>query len=145
LCAASAIRRVCSTFVFALGSIVFGVTARAAELTATATHENPAFAVLASRLAAGRDGYVYLVSPQYLVRFRLDGSGKVGHALGEAATGIAANRAGIIATSQAHYTHSLKLWGPDFATIGAASDFLVSDAVEWGAPSDVAAGPSGDF
>ncbi len=72
-------------------------------------------------------------------------SGKEGAEVTYALRMVAANASGVIATANAHFNHSVKLWTRDFRELGSVNDFLVSDQVQWQAPTDVEAGPSGDF
>jgi outer membrane protein assembly factor BamB len=117
----------------------------AAELSQVISREDPNFQIAQSRLAIGRDGRVYLGSSTYVLRMERDGSGRRGSKVTYALTMVAANADGIIATSNAHFNHSINLWDRNFAKLGADSDFLVSDLVQWNAPFDVQAGASGDF
>jgi outer membrane protein assembly factor BamB len=58
---------------------------------------------------------------------------------------VAARKDGTIATAEAHFPHRVAFWDKSFAPLGHVPDFLVSDTVQWNAPSDVVAGESGDF
>ncbi|HEY5146237.1 MAG TPA: hypothetical protein VII82_05700, partial [Polyangiaceae bacterium] len=119
--------------------------AAADQLKQVVSREDPLFEVATSRLVAGRDGDVYLSGNRYLLRTKPDGSDKHGSEVTYAVNRVAANAAGIMATANGHFVHSVKFWTTDFKSIGNVSDFLVNDAVEWWAPYDVEAGASGDF
>ena len=42
--------------------------------------------------------------------------------------------AGVIATANAHFNHSVTLWSAALEKRGAVDDFLVSDAESWASP-----------
>jgi outer membrane protein assembly factor BamB len=107
--------------------------------------EDPAFDIAGSRLALGRDGYVYLGASHHLVRMKPDGTDKRGLEVGEALQMFAANANGVVATANGHMLHRVKLWNRAFEEVGSLTDFLVGDQIGWQAPGDVEAGPSGDF
>ncbi len=113
------------------------------------SRHDPALTVAGARLAVGLDGNIYLGSPHgnggYVLRVSPDGRIRTGGKVGYALTAVAANRDGIVATSEAHFAHRTAFWGKDFSSLGHVPDFLVSDAVQWNAPSDVCAGESGSF
>lgn len=133
-----------------LGAWNAAFAAEGVTLSETVSREHPSFRIARSSLAVGLDGKVYLVCDDkprgYIMRIEPDGTGKTGSLLpAEAVTGVAANAQGIIATSHAHFAHRVCLMDPDFKQIGMVNDFLVNDDVQWDSPSDVQAGPSGDF
>ena len=109
------------------------------------SREDPLLNVQAARLAVGRDGRVYLWSDKYVLRVNRDGTGKVGGEVTYALTAATANADGVIATGNGHFNHSVNLWSPKFERLGAVSDFLNNDKVQYFAPSDVQAGAGGDF
>lgn len=113
------------------------------------SRHDPHFDVARSRLAVGRDGNVYLGNGHghggYVLRVSPDGTETRGGPVGHSFTAVAVGKDGTIATAEAHFAHRVALWGPDFAPLGHVPEFLVNDQVQWNAPSDVVAGPSGDF
>jgi outer membrane protein assembly factor BamB len=129
----------------AVASLALAACSSAAELVRHISREDPLFNVAASRLAVGRDGKVYLASGEYVLRINRDGSGKLGGKVTYAMMMAAANADGVIATANGHFNHSVNLWSPSFAAIGAVNDFLNNDTVEYFSPCDVEAGASGDF
>ncbi len=122
-----------------------GSIASAEELQQVVSLEHPSFDVVESRLAIGLDGRVYLASDRYVLHLNPDGSDKQGSVVTYALQMVAANADGIIATANAHFNHSLNLWTRGFEKLASISDFLVNDQVDWQSPTDVEAGPSGDF
>ncbi len=119
--------------------------ASAEELQQVVSLEHPSFDIAASRLALGRDGRVYLASGRYVLRVNPDGSDKEGSEVTYGVRMVAANASGVIATANGHFNHAVKLWTRGFQELGSVADFLDSDATGWYSPSDVEAGPSGDF
>lgn len=123
--------------------------AQGVALEQVVSRHDPALNVTQARLGIGLDGNVYLARPNghggYVLRLspegRVLGGGKVGYSL----TAVAANRDGIVATSEAHFAHRTAFWEKDFTPLGHVPDFLVNDKVQWNAPSDVCAGASGNF
>jgi outer membrane protein assembly factor BamB len=113
------------------------------------SRHDPALNVAEARLAVGLDGDVFLASPHgsggYVLRVSADGRTPSGGKVGYSLTAVAANREGVVATSEAHFAHRTAFWGKSFAALGHVPDFLVSDLVQWNAPSDVCAGESGSF
>jgi hypothetical protein len=113
------------------------------------SRHDPALNVAQARLAVGRDGNIYLGSPHgkggYVLRVSPDGQIRSGGKVGYSLTAVAANRDGIVATSEAHFAHRTAFWDKGFAPLGHIPDFLVNDQVQWNAPSDVCAGQSGSF
>jgi hypothetical protein len=131
----------------ALGVVLALATTRAAravEISTVASREHAAFEIAASRLAVGRDGRVYLSSEAHVLRVERDGSRRQGSPVTYATTMVAANAEGVIAVAHAHFNHSVSILGPRFDERAVSKDFLASDAVGWGSPSDVEAGAS-DF
>jgi outer membrane protein assembly factor BamB len=122
-----------------------GVPAKAKEMTRVISREHPAFDIARSRLAVGRDGRVYLASDHFVLGMEPDGSRKIGGVVTDSLWMAAANADGVIATANAHFNHSVNLWGRDLQPVGGVSDFLVSDEVEFRSPTDVEVGESGDF
>lgn len=113
------------------------------------SRHDPALNVAQARLAIGLDGNLYLGSPHggggYVLRISPDGGTRIGGKVGYSLTAVAANKDGIVATSEAHFAHRTAFWSKDFSPLGHVPDFLVSDAVQWNAPSDICAGESGSF
>jgi outer membrane protein assembly factor BamB len=114
------------------------------------SREHPQFNAAQARLAAGRDGLVYLgsIGPDntaYVVRMTRSGHDKFGGAVTYALVNVAANRDGVVATANGHFAHKVTLYDQNLKQYGEAADFLVGDNVGWDAPSHVEAGESGDF
>jgi hypothetical protein len=125
-----------------------GAMAAAAGLEQIVSREDPTFNVADSALTIGRDGLVYLSSGgnnSFTLRLARDGKDKVGGATVYAAHNATANAAGLIATSNAHFSHSIQIYRSDFSKLAAVADFLNSDQAGWDAPADVEAGAGGDF
>jgi outer membrane protein assembly factor BamB len=120
-------------------------SARATALIRYVSREDPLLNVQAARMAVGRDGRVYLRSDKYVLRVDRDGTGKLGGEVTYALTAATANADGVIATGNAHFSHSVNLWSPGFERLGTVRDFLNNDQVEYFAPGDVQAGSGGDF
>ena len=119
------------------------VAAAQIRLEQIVSRENPAFQCERARLCAGRDGRVYLAScatPSFVLRLDRDGRGKVGATVGYALTGVAANADGVLATSNAHFSHRVALYDRSFKEVVTVDDFLVNDQVGWDAPGHVEAG-----
>jgi len=126
--------------------------AQAAEpvvLEQIVSRHDPHFKIAAARLTVGHDGNIYLANGAgdggYVLRVSADGKERLGGIVGYALTGVAANGEGVVATSEAHFSHRVAFWGRDFSPLGHVPDFLVSDTVQWNAPSEVEAGLDGDF
>lgn len=132
-----------------LAAACLAVTPALAEtLDNVISRENPKFHATQVVLTVGRDGKVYLASndnPGYVLRLALDGAGKLGGEVIYALQNCAANADGIIATANAHFSHSVNLYSPTFEKLATVADFLVSDATGWDAPVRVEAGTGGDF
>lgn len=113
------------------------------------SRHDPHFKIGAARLTVGRDGNIYLGNGApdggYVLRVSPDGKQRFGGTVGYALTGVAAGKDGTVATSEAHFSHRVAFWGRDFSPLGNVPDFLVSDVVQWNAPSEVEAGIDGDF
>ena len=138
--------------IFALLVPVLSVSTEGVEpvvLTQVVSRHDPHFDVARSRMSIGRDGYVYLVNGGgnggYVLRVSPDGRDRFGGTVGYSAQSVAADRNGTVATAEAHFAHRAAFWGKRFAALGHVPDFLVSDQVQWNAPSDICAGASGDF
>ena len=119
------------------------VAAAQIRLEQIVSRENPAFQCERARLFAGRDERVYLAScatPSFVLRLDRDGRGKVGATVGYALTGVAANADGVLATSNAHFSHRVALYDRSFKEVVTVDDFLVNDQVGWDAPGHVEAG-----
>jgi hypothetical protein len=113
------------------------------------SRHDPHFDVARARLSVGRDGNIYLANGGgkggYVLRVSPDGKDRLGGAVGYSMQAVAARKDGTIATAEAHFPHRVAFWDKSFAPLGHIPDFLVSDTVQWNAPSDVVAGESGDF
>ncbi|MFI8931777.1 hypothetical protein ACIG3E_29405 [Streptomyces sp. NPDC053474] len=110
---------------------------------------DPKFEPWAARLGVGRDDQVYVASSaapaSVVLRLSLDGSTtRVGKA-GSALLAVTANRAGVIATAEHHFSHRVAFWDKDFRPLGSCDEFTVNDTDGYFAPPAVEAGPSGDF
>jgi len=122
----------------------------AVELIQRVSREHPAFRLDTAHLAVGRDGNVYLIgsgdnSGSYVIRTSPNGERKTGGKVVYAGTSVAANRDGIFATGNAHFSHSVNLYDAHFQSIGSINEFLNNDTVGWNAPTSVECGTSGDF
>ncbi|MBV8312221.1 MAG: hypothetical protein JO344_17715, partial [Planctomycetaceae bacterium] len=123
--------------------VVGQVAAAEIKLEQIVSRENPAFQCERARLGTSRDGWVYVAStttPSYVLRFDRDGRGKVGGAISHALTGVAANADGVLATSNAHFSHKVAIYDKTFKDTVSVNDFLVNDRVGWDAPGHVEAG-----
>ncbi|HEV3386729.1 MAG TPA: hypothetical protein VG097_18075, partial [Gemmata sp.] len=113
------------------------------------SRHDPHFDVARARLSVGRDGNIYLANggPNggYVLRVSPDGREWSGEVVGYSTQAVAANKDGTIATAEGHFAHRVAFWGKGARALGHVPDFLVSDIVQWNAPSDVSAGLSGDF
>jgi outer membrane protein assembly factor BamB len=125
------------------------VQAEPVVLEQVVSRHDPALQVARARLAVGLDGNIYLGSPHssggYVLRVSPNGDTRAGGKVGYSLTAVAANRDGILATAEAHFAHRAAFWGKEFLPLGQVPDFLVSDQVQWNAPSDICAGESGSF
>ena len=121
------------------------VPASGLEVEQFISREDPSFNVVSAQMGVGRDGNLYFSSGDYVLRMNRDGTGRKGGKATFALTGIAANDRGVFATANAHFSHSLNVWKPDFTKIGSVTDFLNNDTVQWNSPYDVQAGASGMF
>ena len=113
------------------------------------SREDPRFNCTAASLTIGRDGMVYLTSAGqdngYILRVSRDGADKLGGASVPAIHNATADKNGLIASSNGHFSHQVALYDREFAKITAVTDFLVNDQVGWDAPGSVEAGAGGDF
>lgn len=113
------------------------------------SRHDPHFDVARARLSVGQDGYIYLANSGgkggYVLRVSPDGRERSGGVVGYSTQAVAASKDGTVATAEGHFAHRVAFWGKNVASLGHVPDFLVSDIVQWNAPSDVCAGPSGDF
>ncbi|MDR3634916.1 MAG: hypothetical protein P4L84_14020 [Isosphaeraceae bacterium] len=141
------LRRRCIHAIAALSLCVSATSgpAAAVELVRHVSRESPLLNVPAARLAIGADGNAYLASGEYVLRIGRDGSGKLGGKVTSALNGATANAGGIIATANAHFSHSVNLWTSRFERLGGVDDFLNNDKVQYLSPCGVEAGASGDF
>ena len=88
---------------------------------------------------------VYLSDSNFVLRVGRDGASKTPGVTGYAIGNVTANANGIIASANAHFQHSIKLWDHNFNGLLENNDFLNSDTVGWQGPAHVEAGQSGDF
>jgi len=109
------------------------------------SRENPNFPGTGGVMTLGRDGNVYLTGNAYVLRVSLDGSQKLGGTVVYAMTGLAANKDGILATANAHFSKSVNLYDPHFTPVGKLDGFRGGDDTGWDGPGAVEAGASGDF
>jgi hypothetical protein len=128
------------------------ITLTAAEpvvLEQVISRQDPHFDVARARLSVGRDGYIYLANGGgkggYVLRVSPDGRERSGGVVGYSTQAVAVSKDGTIATAEGHFAHRVAFWDKGIAPLGHVPDFLVSDTVQWNAPSDVSAGLSGDF
>ena len=82
-------------------------------------------------LTVGRDGNVYLSSVVhdggYILRVSRDGTQKLGGDAVYAMANATANAAGVVASANAHFNHSLNLYHRDLKQFAACNEFLVND------------------
>lgn len=114
------------------------------------SRHHPEFSVAGAQLGLGRDGNVYLANGSatavgQAMCFSLDGALRGAGAVGYATGAVTANAAGLIATAESHLPHRVCLWDQDFTLVTHLAEFTTNNNVGWAAPSDVVAGPSGDF
>jgi outer membrane protein assembly factor BamB len=64
----------------------------------------------------------------------------MGSTTGYALTSAAANAEGVLATSNAHFSHKVAVYDHTFKEVVSVDDFLVNDQVGWDAPGHVEAG-----
>ncbi len=122
--------------------------APAVTLEQIISREDPKFDCAGAVLTVGRDGNVYLsssVQGGYILRVSRDGGQKLGGDAVYAMFNATANTAGVIASANAHFNHSVNLYDRNVKQFAACNEFLVSDTVGWDAPIHVEAGASGDF
>jgi WD40 repeat protein len=125
------------------------IAAEPVVLEQVISRHDPHFDVARARLSVGRDGNIYLANGGsnggYVLRVSPDGRERSGGVVGYSTQAVAANKEGTIATAEGHFAHRVAFWGKGATALGHVPDFLVSDVVQWNAPSDVSAGLSGDF
>ena len=132
---------------FMLAAIYSSPPGRAVTLQQVISRENTTFSLTTNLMNVGLDGNVYLANAgsgdSYLMRLSLTGANKNGAVLAtEAASGVAANASGIIATSHGHYAHCVNIYNSQFALQATQNNFNGSD---FNAPDDVEVGASGNF
>ena len=132
-----------------LAVAALAASAAGETLERVVSREDPGFDCATAGLAAGRDGNVYLFSTgparvAYVMRIGPDGTEKSG---GQVAWNgfneAAANADGVVATANAHFTHSVITYDKKFQQIGACADFKMPGSTS--APTSVCVGASGDF
>ncbi len=126
--------------VFICAAFLTVLPAFAVTLEQVISREHPSFSVTGSHMVVGRDGKVYLFTSDYIMRMTREGKEKLGGKVTYAMWGADANADGIMASANAHFSHSVNLWSPSFGLMGTVNDFLSSDATEWFGPCDVQAG-----
>ncbi len=132
-----------------LGVSIAAPLSPAVTLERIVSREDPKFNCAAAVMTVGRDGNVYLSSVVqdggYILRISRDGTQKRGGDAVYSMANATANAAGIIASANAHFNHSVNLYDASFKQFAACGEFLVNDTVQWDAPARVEAGASGDF
>ncbi len=122
---------------------------QAVELTRTISREDPKFNCAEAVLTVGRDGNVYLSSNvhdgAYILRVSRDGTQKLGGDAVYAMANATANAAGVIASANGHFNHSVNLYDRNVKQFTACNEFLVNDKSGWDAPAHIEAGASGNF
>ena len=103
-----------------------------------------------AHITVGRDGMVYVIgriSPQRPVLLRLgrDGSNPVGIEVSGTPVNATANAEGVVAAAFAHFARNVVLWDRDLRLLGKFVQFSLGSPEGFSAPSNVEAGPSGDF
>ncbi len=132
----------------ALALVAAAPALRAVELERFISREDPKFDCAKAAMTVGRDGNVYLASnanPGYVLRVSPDGGERLGGEVVYALQNATANADGIIATANAHFSHSVNLYDAGFQHLATGNEFLVNDGVGWDAPARVEAGAGGDF
>ena len=140
----------CLLWLVVLNGCFHASFARAEVLDQVVSRESPLFNCKTARMTVGRDGLVYLTGTTngkgFCLRLARDGSAKLGGEVVYAIHNATANKDGLIATANAHFSHSLNLYDASFNKQHAQDDFLVNDQVGWDAPLHVEAGSqSGEF
>ncbi len=137
------------TFATYVAISAMAVPAKAATLEKIISREDPKFNCANSVMTVGRDGNVYLGSNvqggAYVLRVSPDGTKRLGGDVIYALTNATANADGLIATANAHFSHSVNIYDKEFKHLVVCNEFLVNDQVGWDAPSRVEVGASGDF
>jgi hypothetical protein len=121
---------------------------RGEVLETIVSREAPTFDCLQAVMTVGRDGNVYLSSVVrdggFILRISRDGGRRFGGDAVYAMANATANAAGIIASANAHFNHSVNLYDDRMKRLAACGDFL-NEGSGWDAPGRVDAGASGDF
>ncbi len=122
---------------------------QAVTLERIVSREDWKFNCAAAGMTVGRDGNVYLNhSPHdagYILRVSRDGVERRGGDAVYSMANATANAAGVIASANTHFNHSVNLYDRNFNRFTACGEFLGNDQVGWDAPVRVEAGASGDF
>ncbi len=127
------------------------ITIRATEVERLVSLEDPRFDPAKASLSAGLDGRVYLTGFRgdragYVMSLNPDGGDRRDGDTVYALSNATANRDGLIATANAHFSHSVNLYDRQLRLQVSNNDFKNGDDVrDWTAPSRVVAAPSGDF
>lgn len=129
-----------------LGSLAWRHAAAAVTLEQDISREDPKFNCASAALTVGRDGNVYLSSivqnGGYILRVSRDGTKKLGGDAVYAMANATANAAGVIASANAHFNHSVNLYDRNFKQFAACNEFLVNDKAGWDAPCASRRGPA---
>ena len=112
--------------------------AAAVTLEQDISREDPKFNCAIAVLTVGRDGNVYLSSivqnGGYILRVSRDGTHKLGGDAVYAMANATANAAGVIASANGHFNHSVNLYDRNIKQFAACNEFLVNDKAGWDAP-----------
>ena len=139
----------CGAIILTLLEIVSNEPCSAATMQQLISREDPTFNATASRLNVGKDGNIYLSNAAsgtaYVMRIGRDGSGKFGSQVIYAISNATAYAAGIVATGNQHFNHSINIYNQNLTKTGTVNDFLNNDTVGYDAPAHVDTGDSGDF
>jgi len=114
------------------------------KLTQILSREHPNFPKTGGVMTVGDDGNVYIAGTTYVLRVSRDGK-KIGGTVERALTGLAANKDGVLATSNAHFSKSVNLYDSHFIALGSLGGFTGNDEFGWDGPGTIEAGASGDF
>ena len=110
------------------------------------SREDKRMDVTGKHLAVGRDGHVFVINNQYVIRYNKDGSGKQGFRPSYAVWNVATDAKGEIAVACGHMDSSVHYLSPQLEErfVAGRGEFLDNDKVGWFAPCDIWSGPSGD-
>ena len=128
-----------------LGAVLGASSVWAGTIEQIISREHALFETTGRRMAIGRDGKVYIIGSQYLLRIKRDGTDKMGIKIPRAPVIAAANADGVMAIAHKHMGYSLYVRDTSFQEIGRVRDFLTGNDWNWNAPSWVEVGTGGDF